>query len=155
MKKASGIGFDSIVKDAIKQRKQEELQQEPTHEKIEQESFHEQIEQEPPREQQQETKKDKKIKKKNKWFSGLVTIISKSFDLIRSILIRIVFSIHALVAICMVCYVKNELWYLVNSVGVVFLLIEWFVIAFRHGGKDLPWYILLDCLVKLIFLNKS
>ena len=64
MKKASGIGFDSIVKDAIKQRKQEELQQEPTHEKIEQESFHEQIEQEPPREQQQETKKDKKIKKK-------------------------------------------------------------------------------------------
>lgn len=68
------------------------------------------------------------------------SFILKFFDLIRSILIRLVFGIHALIAICIVCYVKQDTWYLVNSVGVVFLIIEWFIIAFRHGGKDLPMF---------------
>jgi hypothetical protein len=89
--------------------------------------------------QQQPQQQPQQLKDKKNCFPALISIVSKSFDLIRSILIRVVFGIHALVAICMVCYVKNELWYFVNSVGVIFLIIEWFVIAFRHSGKDLPW----------------
>lgn len=35
-------------------------------------------------------------KKKKKFFPAILSIISKSFDLIRSILIRVVFAIHGL-----------------------------------------------------------
>ena len=120
MEKTNGIGFDAIMSQAKQQNEQEQNSNQESEEI--------------------KTKIEKKLSSKKKWLLGIISIISKSFDLIRSIFIRIVFGIHALVAICMVCYVKNELWYLVNSVGVVFLMIEWFVIAFRHGGKDLPWF---------------
>ena len=60
----------------------------------------------------------------------VIGFISTSFDLIRSILIRIIFGVHLLVAIGMVCYVREDSWYFVNSVGVVFIVIEWFVTAF-------------------------
>lgn len=143
MKKSNGIGFEMIVKLAKQQQK--DLKQETKQEQeVKKEEFEnaEELEQNDDTESTDETPKSKiqkEISKKKKWLLGIISIISKSFDLIRSIFIRIVFGIHALVAISMVCYVKNELWYLVNSVGVVFLMIEWFVIAFRHGGQDLPW----------------
>ncbi len=78
-------------------------------------------------------------KKKKNFFDTAIAFISTSFDLIRSILIRVVFSIHLLVATCLVCFVRNDLWYLVNTVGIVFIVIEFFIIALQNGGKDLPW----------------
>lgn len=78
-------------------------------------------------------------KKKKNYFDTAVAFISTSFDLIRSILIRVVFSVHLLVATCMVCFVRNDLWYLVNVVGIVFIVIEFFIIALKNGGQDLPW----------------
>jgi hypothetical protein len=125
MDKTNGIGFDTIIVSPGNQQQNEQEQN---------------LNQDVEESENTKTKIENKLSSKKKWLLGVVSIISKSFDLIRSIFIRIVFGIHALVAICMVCYVKNELWYLVNSVGVVFLMIEWFVIAFRHGGKDLPWF---------------
>jgi hypothetical protein len=77
--------------------------------------------------------------KDNNFLRTLISFVLTSFDLIRSVAIRIVFGVHALVAICMVCYVRNDLWYLVNSVGIVFIMVEWFFIAMPNGGKDLPW----------------
>ncbi len=68
------------------------------------------------------------------FMGSLIKFISKSFDLIRSILIRVVFGTHLFVAICLVCFVRNELWYLVNMVGIVFIVIEWFAIAMKHGN---------------------
>lgn len=87
-----------------------------------------------------EKKSKTPTKPKNKYVILLVSFISTSFDLIRSILIRLVFCIHLLVAVCLVCYVKNDLWYFVNSVGVVFIVIEWFAITLKHKGKDLEWF---------------
>lgn len=80
-----------------------------------------------------------RIEEKN-LFNTIISFVSTSFDLIRSILIRIIFAIHALAAIGLVCFVRNDLWYMVNSVGIVFIMIEWVVIAMNNGGKDLPWY---------------
>ena len=97
---------------------------------------------------------------KKNFMGSLIKFISKSFDLIRSILIRVVFGTHLFVAICLVCFVRNELWYLVNMVGIVFIVIEWFAVAMRNGfnfnfylnnqfiikirlniaGKDLQWF---------------
>ena len=85
-------------------------------------------------------KKSKKISSQQKYLNIIVNFLRTSFDLIRSIVIRLIFCIHLLVAVCLVCYVKNELWYLVNSVGVVFIIIEWFAITIRHKGKDLEWF---------------
>ena len=67
-------------------------------------------------------KKENSFKKKKKSFCDQII---RSIDMIRAIFIRIVFGIHALTAICLVCYTKDESWYLVNSVGVVFIAIEW------------------------------
>jgi hypothetical protein len=82
---------------------------------------------------------DFKPGKETNFLRTLISFVLTSFDLIRSVAIRIVFGVHALVAICMVCYVRNDLWYLVNSVGIVFIMVEWFFIAMPNGGKDLPW----------------
>jgi hypothetical protein len=71
---------------------------------------------------------------KKSFMDSLIKFISKSFDLIRSILIRVVFGTHLFVAICLVCFVRNELWYLVNMVGIIFIVIEWFAIAMKHGN---------------------
>lgn len=85
-------------------------------------------------------KKVEKIGTRQKYLNIVVNFLQTSFDLIRSIIIRLVFCVHLLVAVGLVCYVKNELWYLVNSVGVVFIIIEWFAITLRHKGKDLAWF---------------
>lgn len=66
-----------------------------------------------------------KPKFENKYLNIIILFLSTSFDLIRSILIRLVFSIHLLVAVGLVCYIKNDLWYLINSIGVTFIIIEW------------------------------
>lgn len=71
---------------------------------------------------------------------SLLDQIKTSFDLIRSMSIRIIFSIHSLIAICLVCWVENDLWYFVNSVGIVFMGIEYVVVALPRGGKDLFWF---------------
>lgn len=80
------------------------------------------------------------VKKENKFVNRALSFIITSFDLIRSVLIRILFSIHITIAVSMVSFLKNDLWYLVNLVGIIFIGIEWFFCALKNGGQDQPWY---------------
>ena len=77
---------------------------------------------------------EKVDKTADKFFDRFVSFILISFDLIRSILIRICFSIHIAVAVVFVALVKNDTWYLVNLVGIAFIAIEWFFCALKNGG---------------------
>jgi len=84
-----------------------------------------------------------KIRNKKKIIGLVSSFILASIDLIRALAVRLVFILHILIAISMVSYIHNDMWYMVNIVGVVFLAIEWFFLALPyHGGKDPPWYIL-------------
>ena len=71
---------------------------------------------------------------KIKYMDSVVAFMSKSFDLIRSVLIRVVFAVHLFIAIILVCFVRNDSWYFVNFVGIVFIVIEWFAIAMKNGN---------------------
>jgi hypothetical protein len=70
----------------------------------------------------------------------LQSLVRTSIDLIRSLVTRIVFGVHNLIAIFMICYIRDELWYLLLSIGVVFLIMEWFLIAVKNKGKDSEWF---------------
>jgi hypothetical protein len=85
-------------------------------------------------------KQNDTVKKENTFVNRALSFIITSFDLIRSVLIRILFSIHITIAVSMVSFLKNDLWYLVNLVGVIFIGIEWFFCALKNGGQDQPWY---------------
>lgn len=92
-------------------------------------------------ERQAESEEENGIKKLARdIFKTVYFFITRSLDLIRAISIRVIFAIHSLVAISLVCFVRNDLWYFVNVVGIVFLGIEWFIIVTNNDGKDLQWY---------------
>jgi hypothetical protein len=78
-------------------------------------------------------------KKENRFIDRVLSFILTSFDLIRSVLIRVFFALHITLAVSMVAFLKNDLWYLVNLVGIMFIGIEWFFCALKNGGKDQPW----------------
>jgi hypothetical protein len=69
-------------------------------------------------------------------FRSIWKLFTTSFDIFRAILIRSVFCLHAFVAICLVCFIQNELWYFVNTVGIVFIVFEFFYFALPNGGKE-------------------
>ena len=66
--------------------------------------------------------------------------ISHSINIIQALMMRIIFSLHSLIAIGYVYLVKQDEWYLVNIIGVVFLYIELFVTIFKRKGKEPGWY---------------
>jgi hypothetical protein len=78
-------------------------------------------------------------KKENRFIDRVLSFILTSFDLIRSVLIRVFFALHITLAVSMVAFLKNDLWYLVNLVGIMFIGIEWFFCALKNGGQDQPW----------------
>ena len=99
-----------------------------------------------------------RVKTENVFLNRVLSFILTSFDLIRSILIRITFSIHITITVACVAFLKNDLWYLVNLVGIAFIGksfcyeiffssyklclyigIEWFFCALKNGGQDQPW----------------
>ena len=55
-------------------------------------------------------------------------------------MMRIIFSLHSLISIGYVYLVKQDEWYLVNVVGVIFLYIELFVTVFKRKGKEPRWF---------------
>ena len=65
--------------------------------------------------------------------------LSHSINIIKALIMRLVFSLHSFIAICTVYVVNQELWCLVNVVGVVFLIIELFVTIIRRKGKEPKW----------------
>jgi hypothetical protein len=52
---------------------------------------------------------------------------------------RLVFSLHSLIAIVYVYLVREDEWYFVNVIGVVFMLIELFITVIKRKGKEPRW----------------
>ncbi len=73
------------------------------------------------------------------WYRRLVKAINHSIILIQAVMLRILFSLHSLIAIFYVFLVKQDEWYLVNVVGVIFLGIELFVTIVKRKGKEPRW----------------
>ena len=60
--------------------------------------------------------------------------ICHSFNILKATLIRIIFALHATIAIIRIVVTKGDYWYLLNMCGVNFLLIELVVTVFKRKG---------------------
>ena len=67
--------------------------------------------------------------------------ISHSINIIKAVMMRLIFSLHSLIAIIYVYFIKQDEWYLVNIVGVVFLCIELFVTIIKRKGREPRWLV--------------
>ncbi|CAF0981778.1 unnamed protein product [Adineta ricciae] len=66
--------------------------------------------------------------------------ICHSFDILKAIIIRVIFALHATIAIVRTVITKGDYWYLLNMCGVNFLLIELIVTIFKRKGKEPKWF---------------
>ena len=60
--------------------------------------------------------------------------ICHSFDILKAIIIRLVFALHATIAVIRIVYIKGDYWYLLNLCGVNFLLIELIITIIKRKG---------------------
>lgn len=65
--------------------------------------------------------------------------LSHSINIIKATTMRLVFSLHSFIAIIYVYYVRQDEWYFLNFIGVVFLLIELFITIIKRKGKEPRW----------------
>ena len=65
--------------------------------------------------------------------------INHSINIIKAVTMRLIFSLHSFIAILYVYSVKEDEWYLVNVIGVVFLFIELFITIIKRKGKEPRW----------------
>ncbi|CAF0781651.1 unnamed protein product [Adineta ricciae] len=66
--------------------------------------------------------------------------ICHSFDILKAILMRVIFALHATIAIIRIVVTKGDYWYLLNMCGVNFLLIELIVTIVKRKGKEPKWF---------------
>jgi hypothetical protein len=74
------------------------------------------------------------------YYQKCLKTISTSINIIKALMMRIIFSLHALIAIVYVYIIKKDEWYLVNIVGLVFMSIEVFITIFKRHGKEPKWF---------------
>jgi hypothetical protein len=65
--------------------------------------------------------------------------LSHSINIIKATTMRLVFSLHSFIAIIYVYLVRQNEWYFLNFIGVVFVLIELFVTIIKRKGKEPRW----------------
>lgn len=65
--------------------------------------------------------------------------LSHSINIIKATTMRLVFSLHSVIAIFYVYLVRQDEWYFLNLIGVVFLLIELFITIIKRKGKEPRW----------------
>ncbi|CAF1510728.1 unnamed protein product [Adineta steineri] len=63
-----------------------------------------------------------------------------SFDILKAIMMRLIFALHATIAIVRIVVTKGDYWYLLNMCGVNFLLIELIVTIVKRKGKEPKWF---------------
>jgi transmembrane protein TMEM26 len=78
--------------------------------------------------------------------------ICHSFDILKAIIIRIIFALHATIAIIRIVITKGNYWYLLNMCGVNFLLIELIVTIVKRKGLI---YLLIIFRNFVFFLGKE
>jgi hypothetical protein len=74
------------------------------------------------------------------YYQKCLKTISTSINIIKALMMRIIFSLHSLIAIVYVYIIKKDEWYLVNIVGLVFMSIEVFITIFKRHGKEPKWF---------------
>ena len=85
-------------------------------------------------------------KRKNKkeevlyYYNKCLIGISHSINIIKAVMMRVIFSLHSLIAIVYVFLVKKDEWYFINIVGVVFMIIELFVTIIKRKGREPRWF---------------
>jgi hypothetical protein len=75
------------------------------------------------------------------YYNKCLKRIAHSINIIQALMMRLIFSLHSLISIGYVYLVKQDEWYLVNVIGVIFLFIELFVTVFKRKGKEPRWFI--------------
>jgi len=80
--------------------------------------------------------------------------ICHSFDILKAIIMRTIFALHATIAIIRIVITKGDYWYLLNMCGVNFLIIELIVtIVKRKGLIEFILYFIL--LFVILFKEKN
>lgn len=74
--------------------------------------------------------------------------ICHSFDILKAILMRVIFALHATIAIIRIVVTKGDYWYLLNMCGVNFLLIELIITIVKRKGLSSAFF---SC-VNLVFV---
>jgi len=73
------------------------------------------------------------------YYNKCMRTISHSINIIKAVTMRLVFSLHSLIAIVYVYLVREDEWYFVNVIGVVFMLIEVLITVIKRKGKEPRW----------------
>jgi hypothetical protein len=60
--------------------------------------------------------------------------ICHSLDILKAIIMRAIFALHATIAIIRVVVIKGDYWYLLNMCGVNFLIIELIITIVKRKG---------------------
>jgi hypothetical protein len=68
-------------------------------------------------------------------------LICHSFDILKAMIIRFCFALHATIAIIRIVIIKGDYWYLLNMCGVNLLLIELVVTIVKRKGLSTVDYI--------------
>lgn len=87
--------------------------------------------------------REKKKTKKEQiqyYYNKFLVAVSHSINIIKAVMMRVVFSLHSLIAIVYVFLVKKDEWYFVNVLGVVFMMIELFVTIIKRKGREPRWF---------------
>ena len=77
------------------------------------------------------------------YYETLLITLNHSLNIIKASMMRLIFSLHSLIAIFYVYFVKQDEWYFVNVVGVVFLIIELLVTIIKRRGQEPRWLVSL------------
>ncbi len=75
------------------------------------------------------------------YYETLLITLNHSLNIIKASMMRLIFSLHSLIAIFYVYFVKQDEWYFVNVVGVVFLIIELLVTIIKRRGQEPRWLV--------------
>jgi len=65
--------------------------------------------------------------------------ICHSYNILKATIIRIIFALHATIAIIRIVITQGDYWYLLNLCGVNFLLIELVITVVKRKGKEPKW----------------
>jgi hypothetical protein len=75
--------------------------------------------------------------------------ICHSLDILKAIIMRTIFALHATIAIIRIVVTKGDYWYLLNMCGVNFLLIELIVTIVKRKGLILVWVFYQKCFFRI------
>ena len=70
------------------------------------------------------------------YYNMCMRTIIHSINIINAVFMRLMFSLVALIAIVFVYLIKQDEWYFVNVIGVIFIFIELFITIVKRRGKE-------------------